>query len=120
MTPLEWLAYRIGEIIGIAGLIGILMFTALYSRNSNWKLTRPGRSVMYLARGLAVTILFLVILSFSKEFLGGWRWLVEIIVYTPLAWASWNMYFSLRATLQEKPKFLFHIPFKKDERNDKK
>lgn len=106
-----WLALRAAELIGIAALFGISAFVILYSRNGNWKQNRPARAIMYLARGLAATLGLLVGFSFFPP-PDGWRWIVEAIVYTPMAWACWNMYFSLLASVQDKPKFLFNVTMK--------
>ena len=105
-----WTAW-VGEVIGAAGLIAIVLFAVTYQTQADWKSTRPGRALMYLARGLASTIVLLILTGFIQ--FGGWRWVAEIIVYSPMAWACWNLYFSLRHQLPLQQQYLisaFPIP----------
>lgn len=118
MEVLTFVSTYIAEVIGIGALIGILMFVVKYSRNSNWKRTRPGRSVMYLARALVATFFLLIFWSFVDEPMH-LRWVAEVIVYSPLAWACWYMYFSLLESLQQKPPFVFLVS-RKDRHKNKK
>lgn len=101
-----WTAW-VGEGIGLVGLVAIILFAVTYQLRADWKSTRPGRALMYLARGLSATIVLLILTGMIQ--FGGWRWLVEIVVYTPMAWACWNLYFALRWQLGMQPKFLFRV-----------
>ena len=106
VTIAPWTSW-VGETIGLIGLIGILLFAVTYQLRADWKSTRPGRAIMYLARGLAATIVLLILTGFIQ--FGPWRWVAETVVYTPLAWACWNLYYSLRWQLGLQPRFLFRV-----------
>ncbi|MGC5078445.1 putative phage holin [Agrococcus sp. DT81.2] len=101
-----WTAW-VGELIGLSALIAVVLFAATYQANADWKSTRPGRAIMYLARGLAATITLLILTGFIH--FGEWRWVAEVVVYTPMAWACWNLYFSLRHQLGMEPRYLFRV-----------
>lgn len=101
-----WTAW-VGEAIGFAALIPLLAFAVTYQMKADWKSTRPGRAIMYLARGLAATIVLLVLTGFVH--FGDWRWVVETVVYAPMAWACWNLYFTLRWQLGLEPRYLFRV-----------
>lgn len=111
-TLAPWTAW-VGELIGLTALIAILLFAVTYQTRADWKSTRPGRAIMYLARGLAATILLLILTGFVH--FGPWRWVAEIVVYAPMAWACWNLYYSLRWQLGLEPRFLFRVPRQPDE-----
>lgn len=101
-----WTAWA-GETIGISALIPLILFAITYQRRASWKAERPGRALMYMVRGLIATIALLVLTGFFK--FGEYRWIIEVLVYSPLAWACWNLYFTLRKTLGLDPRFLFRV-----------
>lgn len=102
----------VGEAIGLVALVAVLLFAVTYQTHADWRSTRPGRAIMYLARGLALTIVLLMLSGFIQ--FGTWRWIVEVVVYTPMAWACWNLYFSLRHQLGLQPRYLFRVRPKPD------
>ena len=105
---MSWLADHLADIIGLIALSGTIAFAWLYQSRATWTATRQGRAIMYLARAFIATVALLIFFSFLPDILSAlghegkyrsWRWIPEAIVYTPLAWACWNMFFALRAAL---------------------
>lgn len=107
MRTLEIIQRYGPEMLGAFGLIGIIVFAVTYARHAAWRITPEGRSVMYLALCLILTIVLLV----AHGFTGGYaaRWVVELVCYSPLVWACWNLAYTLRRSLGLKPTFLFII-----------
>jgi len=99
-----------GEAVGVFGAIGLTLFIIDYARITEWKINAQGRAVMYLAGGLLATILFLVLHSFVRDY--EWRWITEIIVYTPLALACWNLRQAMRKSMGIPSVWLFMSPRK--------
>ena len=76
-----WTAW-VGEAIGLAALVALVLFAVTYQTHADWKSTRPGRAIMHLVRGLIATIVLLILTGFVH--FGPWRWIVEAVVYAPI------------------------------------
>ena len=101
-----WTAW-VGEAIGLAALVALVLFAVTYQTHADWRSTRPGRAIMHLVRGLIATTVLLILTGFVQ--FGPWRWIVEAVVYAPMAWACWNLYLSLRHQLGLVPRYLFRV-----------
>lgn len=97
----------IGEAIGLATLAGLIAFAILY-RRSAWKSTRPGRAIMYQKFGFMATIILLITWSIVPE-PPELRWIFELVVYTPMCLAVWNMYFALVEQMHGPSNHVFKI-----------
>lgn len=95
------------DVVGVVALAGLILFIVSYSRAAIWKATREGRSVMYLTASLALTIVLLVLHGFTGGY--PYRWVVEVVIYSPLAWAAWHIAITLRRAMGMEPRYLIRV-----------
>jgi hypothetical protein len=108
MEIYEFITRNIAEAIGLFALVGLLLFVYDYSRETHWRINEQGRAVMYMASGLSLTIIMLIVGGFFH----GWefRWALEVLIYLPMAISCWYLRYALRKSMGMPSIWLFMAP----------
>lgn len=89
----------IPNLIALGVFIGVVTFVVIYATRANWRLTAPGRALMYWAGAFGLLVLMNTIHLWTGRYAG--IEFVRICVFTLLFFAVWRLVWALLRILRD-------------------